>query len=288
MYMNQFPSVFSYTDYKIFLRQWIKAQPRSGRGYLRKLALLLRVHSTLISQIVNGPRDFTLEQALEVSEHMELSNSERKYFFLLVQMAKSEPMTSPGSKKLSALLEAEAAEMRKHNNDLKEKFVNAQELDDQAKSAFYSTWTYSAIRLATDLPALNSAQSIGQALKLPTALVQDQLDFLTKYQLCKKTPSGKYSLGESITHIHRDSPHVANHHRNWRLKALECSVHLSPSDFVFTAPVVLSREHAREVAELLSVVVDRLKKLAAHSKSQELRVLNLDWIHVIDPSLCEG
>ena len=66
--------IFDYDEYSTFLRAWIESQPRKGRGWARKLALHLKVHPTLISQVLQSKKDLTVEQAQKTAELMGLGS----------------------------------------------------------------------------------------------------------------------------------------------------------------------------------------------------------------------
>ena len=66
--------IFEYNDYKLFVRNRIREMARAGRGQYQKMALHLRVHPTLVSQIFRGVRDLTPEQASEVAVFLELNS----------------------------------------------------------------------------------------------------------------------------------------------------------------------------------------------------------------------
>lgn len=50
-------AIFEATDYKIFVRDFIKDKPSGGRGIFRDLANHLRVHTTFISQVFRGDKN---------------------------------------------------------------------------------------------------------------------------------------------------------------------------------------------------------------------------------------
>lgn len=62
---------------------------KSLHGELRKLAMSLRTSSTVISQVFNGDREFTMEQALDACTYFQLDDLEKEYFLLLVQINRS-------------------------------------------------------------------------------------------------------------------------------------------------------------------------------------------------------
>ena len=80
---------FEIHDYRTLIKNYLETLPNKGRGELAKIARHLEVNSTLVSQVMSGSRDFSHEQALELSQYMGLSELESEYFILLVQLEKA-------------------------------------------------------------------------------------------------------------------------------------------------------------------------------------------------------
>lgn len=92
-------SIFGYQDYKRYLLDRMLSLPKKGRGEMQRMACFLNVHATLISQILRGPRDFSLEQALELSQYLVLTQQETEYFLTLIEIQRA------GSLRLKSFLE---------------------------------------------------------------------------------------------------------------------------------------------------------------------------------------
>lgn len=78
-------SIFSFDDYKDFVRNRIKTMPRQGHGEMSRIAKALRMHPTRVSHIFNGEMNLTGEQACDLAKHLGLSDLEADYFLALVQ-----------------------------------------------------------------------------------------------------------------------------------------------------------------------------------------------------------
>lgn len=265
--------IFEYEDYKVFLKAWIKFQPSDGRGELRRMAQHLRVHPTLMSHIVNGPKDLSAEQAYELTLYLQLSEQETDYFIQLVQYSKA------GTKNLQKHLDTKLKGMRRLSQDLVSKFENKIEMTDAQKGEFYSNWYYSAIHLATDLPDGGAVDSIAKALSLPKRMVKEKLDFLLRSGLCE-VRDGRFRLGTAWTHVDARSPYVGTHHRNWRLKAMERHQDLSESELAATAQVSLSRKDSIEIRKKIVALIEDMKQIVTRSKADEIMALNVDWVRI--------
>jgi uncharacterized protein (TIGR02147 family) len=265
--------IYEHETYKDFLRAWIQSQPAKGRGELRRMAQHLRVHPTLMSHILSGPKDLSAEQSFELTQYLQLSEPETRYFLCLVQHSKA------GTKNLKKHLETDLKKMRVLSQDLSSKFENKVEMTEQEKGEFYSNWYYAAIHLASDLPHGGTVENIAAILALPKKLVKDKVEFLLRTGLCK-IKDGEIRVGPAWTHIDARSTYVASHHRNWRLKAIERFHDISESELVVTAPVALSRNDALEFRKRILQLIDELKKTVSKSSSEEIMTFNLDWVRL--------
>lgn len=265
------PSPFQYEDYKRFVRDWVKAQPSGGRGLFRKMARHLRVHSTLVSQVFRGERDLNPEQTLRLAQFLGLDLLETDFLLMLADFQRT---SSPD---LKATIARRLKALRREHQKVRSRLGSVRTLSDREKSRFYSNWFYSAIRLATGIQGLQDGRAIAQRLQLPEATVQDVLDFLAAHDLVT-LEHGLYLLGPTRTHISNDSPLVATHHRNWRLKAAERHPLLDADELAFSAPMTLSTSDLTRVRQLLLELIQGVDRIVRNSPSETLAFLNLDLI----------
>ena len=186
-------NTFDYHDYKPFVNDWIKAQPKGGHGQLRQLALSLGINSVVMSQVFRGDRELTPEQALGVTKFTGLSELERDYFLLLVQKGRA------GNHELKSVLEKQLEGMRITAQALKNR-VKHQKFTDEDRATFYSQWYYSAVRLGISIPKLNSVSAIADYIQVDRALVAKVMEFLLKHKLVLEE-KGKLNMGPQVTHI---------------------------------------------------------------------------------------
>ena len=77
----------------------IATHPDLGRGSIKKMAAALKVHPSLISQVLNGIKDFTSEQANDLAIFFGLKERETEYFLCLVNIERA------GNTRLKAFLQ---------------------------------------------------------------------------------------------------------------------------------------------------------------------------------------
>lgn len=258
-------SIYDFTDYREFLNAWITAQ--KGKGLQGKMAVAAGVSSSLISFILKGEKHLSLEQAAEISEFMGLPEKEVEYFYLLVEYGRA------GSVKLQKQLLKRIEEQRKK---LSNRMAKAASLTDEVKAVYYSSWAYAGIRNLTATPGEHDVHSIAKRLGLSASVVGELLDFLVQNDLCK-VEDGKLTYGAKRIHVPADSPFVAKHHQNWRLKGFQTMEERRDSNLFFTAPMSLSAQAAREVHQLLPKVVEQVMGIAGPSDSEVVYCFNMDW-----------
>lgn len=271
--MRQTLSIFEYSNYRDYLRDHVQSLPNGGRGQLTRLGKHLNTSSVLVSYVFNGSRDFSLEQAIEVAEFLGLTELESDYFYLLVQLARA------GSHKLEMKVKSQLKKIRDEALQLKSRVAQDMELTEEAKSRFYSSWYYSGIRLASSIDGLKSVDAIASHLQLSRSRVREVLEFLVQYGLCVEK-RGRYEMGPRRTHLEANSPLVARHHTNWRIKGFENMEDLGPEELFYSGPMAVSKGVLLDVRKDLIALIDHMVKKVGDSKSEELACLNIDLFKV--------
>lgn len=244
--------------------------PRGGRGQLRKIAAHLNVHPTLLSQVLSGGKDLTLEQAILLCDYLGLGELEREYFLLLIQYERA------GSKTLKNFFHAKLRVLQEEGNKVASRFEKTTEIREEDKAVFYSHWQNSAVRLLTSIKDFQSLDAVAEKLKLPQARVKRILDFLLSVGLVKEE-EGRYQMGPARTHLPSSSPYTIRHHVNWRLKAFEAYEKLEKNELAITFPMTLSKKDSLRLRELIVDFVESVNKTLESSEPEELMCLNIDY-----------
>lgn len=266
-------NIWEYGDYKSFIRDWIKERPKSGRGELKKMATHLGVHTTLLSHVVNGEKDFSHEQLFELSSYMGLDKSHREYLYTLFCKERS------ASHSLRSYYSDKLKELQKKALSVSGHIKVEKAVSDKHKQRFYSSWFYSAIRLLTAIPKYQTVEQLMKKTSLDRSVVKSCLDFLVEAGLCD-VKKGIYSYGPLSTHVNESDPLVLSHHRNWRLQMLMRleSRHLSADELHFTMPVVLTEKESVQVKKQLLNTIREITTLTDPADCEELYILNMDWV----------
>ena len=90
--------------------------------------------------------------------------------------------------------------------------------------------------------------------------------------------SGELKIGTTYLHLEKKSPYLIQHHRNWRLMSSLKSSELSDEEIMYTAPMVISKELAKEVQEKTLNYIQELVKSTKGCKDEEVWNFNIDFI----------
>jgi len=263
--------IFDYENYKSFISQWIA---QNSRGALTRLSEATGVHKTTLSQILRGDKHFTLEQTVKVSKFIQLREVETEYLLILVELGRA------GSVELSDILRKQIKERQKANRSLTSRVTRSKELSSEERSIYYSNWIYTAVKSLTAIEQFGQAREMAKHLGIDIRYVHRVLEFLLKTGLCVEK-NGRLHPGTQMTHLEADSPLVARHHGNWRIKAMERHPVLAPEEELsYTAPMTLSKSDIARVRTLIADLVQKTDEIVGPSPSEKLFCLNIDWFEV--------
>lgn len=262
--------IFEYKNFRKWLKDWLKEQPKGGRGLLGKWAERLRVHPSLLSQVLADKRPLSTDTALGIAEEMGLKELETEYFLLLVQIDTCQ------TDKLRRNLQKKIDRMVIDSKKISSRVHSAQEMTAEEKAIFYSTWHYSGIRNLTSVPAYQSVPEIAQRLNMHPDAVKNIIEFLVAGGYCIQQ-GDRITAGTQKTYVSADSPHVLRHHQNWRTHAMHQAVRRNPEDLFLTMAFSLSEADAGKLRKLLPQWFQEVSRIVDPSPSETVRCLNIDY-----------
>lgn len=262
--------LFDFLNYREYLERWIDSQGSQGYGLKGKIARALGISSSLISQILKGEKTLTPDQASDLVDFLSLSEIEGDYLHLLVERDRA------ASTRYRKKLERKMILLRERSQKIGQRVPRQKELTDEQKATYYSSWLYTGLRNLTAVPGLNSVAALAARVQLEPEVVTRVIRFLIENGLVKEGDEGLI-YGPASTHVDRESPFVNEHHRNWRLQAMQKMETRRDRDLYFTSPMSLSREAAEEIRRLLPTVIDNVFKISGPSPSETVMCLNVDW-----------
>jgi uncharacterized protein (TIGR02147 family) len=272
-------TVFDYVDYRAYFKSLFQEKPHQGYGQLAKIARAISVNPSILTLVLKGEKDFTPEQANDLTEYFQLTDLEAEYFLNLVALSRA---SKPN---LRARVSRKLKELQAKSMEVKSRIPPQAELSEESKAIFYSSWYFSAVRLLTSIEGFNSLEIISERLGLPRGTVKQVLEFLVSTGLCIEKKNRKFTMGPQSTHLGADSLLVSRHHQNWRLKAIERSQrvpHQIPSEreLFFTSPVSISKKAIPEVRKVLVSSLEDCFKIIDPAPCEELACLNIDWFEI--------
>lgn len=266
-------SIFEFRNYRKYLEWAFEQRSANGFGEAKRLAEHLRIHPTFVSQVLKGVKSLSPEQALGVTTYLNLNNLETDFFLLLVQIDRA------GTSDLKKHLQAKLKETESKANQLVNRVKHDAQLTPEQQATFYSDWLYSACRLSTLLPKMQTLDQLADYLGVSKARLKEVTDFLVESGMLK-LEGGRFAVGPLATHLDGKSPWIKSHHTNWRQKALERLSFPNESSLHYSAPMTLSRVDMKKIKELLIKSINEVDEILEPSPSETLVCLNIDWFEV--------
>jgi uncharacterized protein (TIGR02147 family) len=267
-------NLFETKSVRAFLKDKIERLPRRGRGEASRIAKHLGISSTLMSHILSGARQLTVEQGELVTDYFSFSALETDFFLFQLQFERA------GTSRLQAYWRKKLEKVRAESKILVNRIERERVFTESEKAVFYSSAIYSAVRLYTSTHDRGRAlDEISRRFSLSRAHAGKIIAFLMESGLVEER-GGYFRMGPQSTHLEKDSPHVVKHHTNWRLKALQSAESLGDSELMFTSPASLSREDFESLRERMVLFIKDYLKTAQASPAEEVACFNLDFFWV--------
>lgn len=265
--------IFNFSDYREIIRSWVADRPQKGRGEYQKMATLLAIPASVLSQTLSGQRELGADSAYLLSEYMGLVGIERDYFVTLAQTEKA------ANHKFKSYLKNKLKGLKEESTNASKRVAHERTLNEKDQQIFYSSWMYQAVRLRCDFKKGAHFDELHQELKIPQERLSEILEFLVRTGLVISEGS-HYVMGPSRTFVGRDSPMLSRHHTNWRIKSLDKVASLSKEEFMFTCPIACSTKDYEKIREKFTAMIQEIYDTVKDSESQELAYVGIDLFRV--------
>lgn len=269
-------TIFEFDDYKKFVDARIKDYPSGGRGVFKLMAEAMKVPRSTLSQVFNGERDLTFEQAIDLAGFLELSSLETDFFMALVERSRA------GNPRLKAFAERKIDNLRQKSKTLSGRIPKKAIVTEKEKAVFYSEWYFSAIRMMSNVPDYDTIPALAAHLGLPLGRVKQVMEFLVSCGLCVQEKNG-YKMGPSSTHIGAEDPLVFRHHQNWRQQSIKRFVeypYLEDDELALSMPCTISPEAMAQIRKSLMDSILKITEQVDASKEEHLAFLNIDLLRI--------
>ena len=262
--------IFQFDDYKDYVK---KSLALKGHGARLRLAEVINCHSAYITQVLNKDAHFSMEQALEVSNFLNLTREEEEFLLLLLQLAKA------GSKKLRDLTVRKIQEIREARALVSNRIKGKEDLDYVTQAKYYSRWYYAAIHVLVTIPGKKTKISIASYLGLEMSTVNEAIEFLESCNLISLTKTG-YETGMTKVFLKGDSPFIVQHHYNWKLCAMNSILKTRKENLHFSTVYTLSEKDFIKIREKLLENIQEIWSIVQPSQEEKLCSFTLDFFEL--------
>jgi uncharacterized protein (TIGR02147 family) len=270
------PLVFEYQDYKKYLREQFQSESHARSGQQTAFSKAIGCQPAYLSRVLNGDAHLSPEQADKASHFLGHSPREERYFFFLVLGNRA------GTQSLKSRIAGELKAMKEESSQLKSRVPLFQPLSLEGQTTYYSAWYYATIHMLFDIKETWTPNRIAETLGLSLKRVQEVLSFLTQNGLLNLTSKG-YEIQERETHVDADSPLVAKHHINWRMKAIQNLERNDRDSLHYSSVVTVSRKQIPKIREILVSAIADIRKTVRDTEPEDtLYSYSLDLFPVTD------
>lgn len=267
-------SVFDYQDYRIYLKAYLKAQPKAGHGIRSHWAASMGCQVAFVSHVLNGLYDLNPEQAEALSRHLAFNKQETEYFLLVVQYAKA------GSHHLKALLKEMILERQQKRKQIRERMQIQSTLTEMDQFVYYSSWLYGAIHIILTIPEFqNSPEKIANYFHQDLVLVRQVLEFLETRGLIE-SKSGKFLVKDNFLFINKESPLYPHQQNFWRHKAIEAIYRKREEEIHFASIFSVAEDDLGKIREILLKSIQQSTDVIKPSKEEKLYAICMDFFEV--------
>lgn len=261
--------IYGYKKYQDYLAVRLGGQG-TRTGLKKRAAESLGVNTTLISQVLHGSCDLSLEQAERMNVFLSHSDDEADYFILLVLWGRA------GTATLKKRFASQIDVLREKRVNISARVTNDKTISPEDQQRFYSSFIHSAIHVCSSIPKYNKANELSRLLGVSELEVQKALDFMKKIGVVTLR-DGHIFPGTNHVHLSKDSLYIINHHLNWRLKAID-QIRKNPKEGLhYSGAVSLSEEDVLVIREILVGAISQATKIAVKSKEEAALVLCVDF-----------
>lgn len=269
-------NVYDAKNYRAYIQACIARDREAGKtGAVKRLARVLKVHSTYVSQVIKGKSDFSVDQALAFCIHEKLSSDQTEYFLDLVCRDRA------GTKETRAHYQTRIERRLNEQTDMKKRWQISESLTADQEQKYYHSWLPQAVHLFCQLPGVHSIGSIAQKIGVQEGAVASVVEDLENIGFIERTSDGIKSIRDSV-HLGRDSRFTSRNTINWRLKVISDITSTGRLPGIHYSSVVsMSRKAAEEIDQLILKHLDEMRAVIVPSPSEALYSYCLDFYPLV-------
>lgn len=249
--------VLEHDDYKTYLKQVLIERVHKNKGYsLRAFARQLGIAPGMLSEVLNGHKNISMNKALSISERLELSSKEETYFIHLVQLANSKRVEEK---------ERILAKMKALRPDRDQRDLTVEHFKSVANWICVAGITL----LDTSKTGL-TAKEIGNRLSVTAFEVEEAMDHWVRLDFVQRDEEGRYS---KITNHHimvqSKAPDGAlrKFHKSMLEKA-STAIDEQSNDEKFVGSETISFD-PKDLSEITEIIEEAITKILAKAKKSK-------------------
>ncbi len=265
-------NVFEFKSYKSYLEH-VFGGNRARTGARKKAAGWIGCHTAYLSLVLKGDANLSLEQAYRLNEFLGHDLEEKEFFLLLVQFERA------GSKDLENYFLQKIQLQLSNRLTIRGRLQSEEGISTVDQAIYYSKWYYSCIHVMISIPELQTKAALSDHLNIPLSIVSEVLDFLESRGLAILS-NGLYQIGSRHLHLPQDSPHIGQHHSNWRSRALVSLDLPQKNDLHYSVVVTLSEQDVLKIKEQIMDLIKSNMKIVKDSKEEQTFAFALDYFEI--------
>lgn len=255
----------NYRDYLIHL-----IGPTGTRSGIRtEIAKALHCNNSLVTLILQGKLDLSLEQGEILNDFFNHNEIESHYFLDLISYERA------GSEKLKKRMKNRLIQRLKVANKIKNRIEKSELISEKDKELFYSDALYCILHVLTSLPNLDSISDYAKRLRLPEGAIKEALLFLESIKLIEKN-GRKYQMTKNHIHLPNESPSIIHHHKNLRELCMQSLSRRESSDLHYSLCFSISEKDLETLRLDLLEFFQKMTKKISTSREEKIAVFNLD------------
>lgn len=261
--------IYNYKDYRIYLVSRL-GQRGTRTGLRKRLAEHLGVHTTLVSQVLLGKAEFSLEQAEGCNIFFEHDENESEYFLLLVIKDRA------GTVQLKNRFKKKIELLRADQLNISKRISDSIEVTPLDQSKFYSSYLCSAIHVLVSIPEFQNFSSLAKKLNMEKQELREIVFFLEKIGAVVKN-GDQLNYGPQHINLDKNSHLIQQHHTNWRIQAISSLAKSKKEDLHYSSILSLSKKDAYRIKDSILMNFEENVKIITSSKEEVAFVYNFDF-----------
>ena len=159
---------------------------------------------------------------------------------------------------------------------IKKRMGDTNEINDANKAQFYTSHLYGLIHVLVSLPKFQTFDSLQRVLGISEVKLKNIINFLLKINIIKYE-NNKYSPLENNIHLDKNSPHILQHHTNWRLATVEQIKNTRKEDLHYSLSFSTSNKVAAKIRESILKQLETFSEEIVNSEPENTYAYCFDF-----------